>query len=41
MARKGVSKTDVISSANALVEKHDPIYVCDFKETLILAEESQ
>ncbi|GJU84552.1 retrovirus-related pol polyprotein from transposon TNT 1-94 [Tanacetum coccineum] len=39
--RKAQRKQSVLYSAKALVEKHDPISVCDSEETLIIAEESR
>ncbi|GJZ08517.1 hypothetical protein Tco_0542800 [Tanacetum coccineum] len=36
---KAQRKQPVLYSAKVLVEKHDSIYVCDFEEMLIIAEE--
>ncbi|GJZ59673.1 hypothetical protein Tco_0615489 [Tanacetum coccineum] len=39
--RKAQRIQPVLYSANALVGKHDPIFMCDSEETLILAEKSR
>ncbi|GJS47943.1 hypothetical protein Tco_0598064 [Tanacetum coccineum] len=36
-----LSKPPMLYNANVLAERHDPVFVCDSEETLILAEESR